>query len=526
MRGHNRYQYVEATAEYHQIANPMISPIKGTQMRLPNTMENTRKIAQTCGPLFRHMHPVVPDNGWYNMVAAFRKRCNYFSAKRATPKIIAASREFAEKLCPVPLPCFEWNEHNYREWLIKFGPEKQARMNQALLTLPFSTLSDYTSKDIFMKVEALLVTHKPNWAGRVIYKSTDLYNAISGPIFSEMMRRFDACLERMGGPYHFRTAYRKTPDQYTGHVEIEHDDEFIVEADFSSNDKFQCADVILLECALMRLLGAPEWFVRLHMKSDKFQVTDSKHGVRATLQHQFPTGATDTTFRNTFWNGTILWAFLREVKASSCNAILLGDDMLAKVRGRVRHVTKIYSNIATEAHMEVKAKRHANLWTATFVSKFFIPHGNAMHLTVPILGKALARFNMRANQNSAVTDHAYMAGKAISYAYEFRFYPTIRNIFLERFDYEFKEAKKEKRGVLHLEVHSWNAREAGVTLSNITKKLVTEEYLDDAEFTAFCIERYALMGMEVLDLFRQVVLSDLKHDLEGVVVEKLAQDFL
>jgi len=495
-------------------------------MRFPTSMEVSKSEVTQCGPLLEGLHPVVPDNGWHNTVAAFRKRCNYFSAKRATPAIISSAMALVDVICPVHLEKFEWTDSLYQAWVTKFGKEKQARMENALANMLSSTKNDYTKKDIFVKVEALLVTHKPNWAPRVIFKGTDVYNAVSGPVFGELMRRFDHCLEGMKGPYRFHTAYRKTPCQYTPHLEIDGKHQFILEADFSSNDKFQCSDVQLLEVAMMRALGCPEWFVRLHLKTNFYTVSNQKHGIKASLAYQLPTGATDTTFRNTFWNACILYSFLVRVKAEACQAMLLGDDMLAKISGFVPYAVKTYASIASEAQMEAKVIRHDRLWTASFLSRFFVPYDGVKHLTVPILGKTLGRFNMRANNNKAVSDHSYMAGKAVGYAYEYRYYPTIRNIFLERFKYEYAFASSERKGAnFEVEV-SWNAKQAGVTLSNITKKLVVEEYLSDDDFNSFCLERYSLTARDVICLFEKVVLANQAEDLGGIVVQTLAKDFL
>jgi len=378
-----------------------------------------------------------------------------------------------------------------------------------------------------VKVEALLVTHKPNWAPRVIFKGSDVYNAISGPIFNELMRRLDHCFENMEGPYQYHCAYRKTPDQYVSYIDTTGSkDEYWMEADFSSNDKFQCSDVQLLETALMRVLGCPEWFIRLHLRSNSFSVRNARHGIKAHLQFQLPTGATDTTFRNTFWNACILHSYVTRNRIYQCQAILLGDDMLARIKGVVPYSCKRYTAIAGEAQMVAQVVRHNNLWTATFLSRFFIPHCDSKHLTVPILGKAIARFNMRANKNQAVSDHLYMACKSVGYAYEFRYLPAIRDIFLERFKYEFPLSQAKKLdGGFDVEV-SWNAKQAGVTLKNITSKIKVREVLCLYDFNAFCIERYSLTAEDVLDLFRQVVMSVELIDIEGVVVQKLSKDFL
>jgi len=424
---------------------------------------------------------------------------------------------------------FEWTNKLYEDWLHKFGIEKRNRMDTALDSIVSSQLRDYSTKDVFVKVEALLVEHKPNWAPRVIFKGTDLYNAISGPMFNELMRRFDLLLESRSGPYQFRTSYKKVPTDYTEYLEA-HDcggsvkPEWI-EADFSSNDKTQCRDVILFEASMMRLLGCPEWFVRLHLKSSKFTVKSRQHGVKAQLEHMLPTGATDTTFRNTLWNGIILYSFLKSVGAERSRAMILGDDMLACIYGLKRYACKTYISIASEARMECKAFRRKTLFECSFLSKFFVPRGDGMHLTVPILGKAIARFNMRANNNEGLSDAGYMAGKSVGYAYEFRHLPPVRDMFLKRFLIEFAEVKDKEKAKDAIDI-SWNARTAGVTLHNIRQKIVVEDVIGEDDFFNFCYERYGLWSSDVLDLFEDVVLSRDKVDIHGVVVDILAVDFL
>jgi len=485
---------------------------------------------QQMGPLLQGLHPVVPDNGYDNFVAAFRKRCNYHSDGRVSARIVSGARDFYNYLFEGKTQCekFEWTNKLYEDWLVKFGEEKRQRMDKALDGLCQAQLPDYTSKEIFVKVEALLVEHKPNWAPRVIFKGTDLYNAISGPIFNELMRRFDLLLESRSGPYQYRTSYKKVPTDYTEYLEDHGEMETKpgwIETDFSANDKTQCRDVILFEVSMMRLLGCPEWFIRLHLKSGKFIASNKTHGVKAQLQHMLPTGATDTTFRNTLWNGIILHCFLRASGAQACSAILMGDDMLAKVHGLKRYACKTYTAISSEARMDCKAFRRSCLFECTFLSKFFVPRGDGMHLTVPILGKAIARFNMRANNNDGLSAAGYMAGKSVGYAYEFRHLPPIRDMFLKRFLLEFSEVRDKEKAKDAVDI-SWNARTAGVTLHNIRKKIVVEETIGEDDFFAFCYERYGLYSSDVLDLFEDVILSRDKVDISAVVVDILSVDFL
>jgi len=479
------------------------------------------------GPLLRDMHPIVPDNGYSNFLASFRKRCNYHSSKRASPAVVAGTLSLIDLLAPAPLPSFDWSETLFEEWISKFGPEKRARMFSAVEQFSGSSLKNYSEKEIFVKCEALLVGHKPNWAPRIIYKGTDVYNALSGPIFCELMQRLDHAYTYMQGPHRFKVAYKKTPDQYCDFFDVQDGD--FIESDFSANDMKQCSDVMLLEIALMRRLGCPEWFVRLHSRTNHFQVKSTKHGLLAFIDNQLPTGATDTTFRNTFWNSAILYTFLLKIGASSSRALLLGDDMLARISGLPRYAVKIYEGVATSAQMDAKVFRRRYLADCTFLSRLFIPRSNGMHLTVPLLGKAIGRFNMRANRNLAVSDHAYMAGKSVGYAYEFRFLPFLRDMFLDRFVHEFSMVEREKvLGEGFDDGVTWNAKQAGITLRNVRDKLVVSDdfLIQYDDFLAFCHHRYGLLAMDVLAIFEDVVTSTDIVDVDGHVVEALAIDFM
>jgi hypothetical protein len=330
----------------------------------------------------------------------------------------------------------------------------------------------------------------------------------------------------MSGPYRYKLAYKKTPEQYVPFIQSCTGD--FLESDFSANDKLQCADVQALELQAMRRLGAPEWFVRLHALTNTFVVDNRKHGVRATLCNQLPTGATDTTFRNCLWNMCLDYSFLLEIGAVSSHTLILGDDKLSRVEGLKRYACRTFENLCREAHMDVQVRRATHLVQCTFLSKCFIPCQTGPHFTVPLLGKNLAKFNMRANLNPALSDHAYFAGKAIGYAYEFRFVTFLRDIFLDRFQHEWSFVDVERKRFRFADAYvSWNAREAGITLAGIRDKLIEPRVCTFDEFHGFCYFRYGLTAHDVIDLFEDVVLCpDNLCDVEGTNVTILAADFL
>jgi len=224
----------------------------------------------------------VPDNGYVNFLASFRKRCNYHSNAVSTDRVIRSSLKLINLLAPTPLAGFEWSEDLYTRWSARFDPPKRQRMEQALQDWIYTTTKEYGTKDIFVKTEALLAAHKPNWAPRVIYKGGDVYNLISGPIFWELTKRLSGCYDRMDGPHRFRMPYGRTPEQYVPFLNETDGGEFL-EADFSANDMKQPQDVMRLEMMLMRRLGCPEWFIRLHATTNLFRVRSREHGISAEL---------------------------------------------------------------------------------------------------------------------------------------------------------------------------------------------------------------------------------------------------
>jgi hypothetical protein len=499
---------------------------------LPVKWQEEAAVQTLGGPLLKGFHPVVPDNGYTNFLAAFRKRCNYYDAGIASRLVRESSIKLINRLVPDTMPQFDWTEVRYRDWLSQFQPEKQNRMENALRTFAFARTGDYSGKEVFVKVEALLATHKPNWAPRVIYKGSDLYNAISGPMFKELMNRLDLSFQGMKGDRKFRVAYKCQPHEYIPLL-VKQQGEFI-ESDFSANDMRQCQDVMRLELMLMRRLGCPEWFVRLHAFTNQFKVKSREHRLSAELVNQLPTGVTDTTFRNSFWNACILSAFLDKTRAKSCSALLLGDDMLARILGLPRYAAKIYESVARSARMSAEVKRHKQIADCGFLSKVFVPRQYECPVVMPLPGKALARFNVRANRNAAVSNSAYFAAKAIGYAYEFRYVPEIRDIFLDRFTTEASIANEEKHRLKFMDqidkddLLSWSARTAGVTLRNIRDKLVVpdEFQAQSWDLAAFVEHRYGMTRSTFVTIFEDVILSQEPGDYDHALLPMLVRDFI
>jgi hypothetical protein len=344
------------------------------------------------------------------------------------------------------------------------------------------------------------------------------------------MHRLDACCEAMSaksGQFKVKLSYGRTPEQYVPFIESGSGD--FLESDFSANDKKQCQDVKRLEIMLMRRLGCPEWFIRLEQRNNSYMVRNPKHGFQAKLDFQLPTGCTDTTFRNCFWNMCIARSFVLREKCSASRAIILGDDIVLRCTNLKRMAAKRYAKMADDARMEAKVSRHSLLLDCSFLSKVFVPTDKGTHSVMPLPGKAIGRFNTRANRNDAVTDDAYFAAKSIGYAYEFRFCPSLRDIFLDRFLYHLPRVMEQKHAARFVEsAMSHNAKDAGLTLKNVKEKLiVTDEMLiKEDDLLEFVWHRYGCTLSEFITLFEDVVLDVSPGDVSSPLVELLAADFV
>jgi hypothetical protein len=406
------------------------------------------------GPIILQHVPVVPQKSLASLMAALDKRCNYRTDARCHTDILAASFDLLDAVCPEPMAPLDWTMDRFRDWNSQFPVAKQKRQERAAELISQITRRDFSDKTVFVKMEALLKRHDPNWAPRIVNQSSDLHNTLLGPIMQACTRRMFECFDRRRGlgVLELTGAYKKKSEEIVAHMNAygDHDSVFL-SADFSSNDSSQVKDVHMLEVAWMRRLGAPVWITGLMLHANSYTITNRSYRVKMRIENQLPTGAQSTTFRNTMWNATIVNAFCRFVQRWGA-ACLLGDDAVLRIdgaTGTMRFYRRTYEHVARLARMDVKVTTRKTLEGCTFLSRYFVclPRGYVM---VPFLGKALARFNVC--PNSYLPRPAYLAGKALSYAYEFRHFKSISDLYLAKFGLLHKSGELDLSGV------SWNVR--------------------------------------------------------------------
>lgn len=474
------------------------------------TLENKLNPVQGyLGPTIPGARPYITTNTRDDFMAAFNKRANYHSEERVAPHIMKSARRMIKSLCPCPMPRFEWDDELYKDWLSGFDTEKANRMRTAFHEAGLDTLTSYSTKQIFTKIESLVKNHN-TVAGRLIFKGTDLYNMLSGPIFMELMKRFVQCSNSLD-TCKFKIAYKQSTPEIVDHLESIRSATH-VEADFSANDKSQVQDVQDLELLLMKRLGCPSWFLRLHRRTNKYNVYNTKYGLASQICYQLPSGCTDGTFRNTFWNLTLFHTWCVKRKIRNARVCFLGDDMIAALPKRPRLPASSYENHCKRAHMVAKVTSFRSLSQGHFLSKHFYPscQSDAGHVMLPFVGKVLAKFNTRPNANHGVTDDQYMAGKALSHAYEFRHCHVLADLFRKRATHHLG-LSGGKFSVLAVSYHvrqfaQWHPGGFDFLLTafdeDVFPNLLSRDELDD-----FWQGAWGITYGEMLDMFGHVILG-------------------
>jgi len=459
--------------------------------------------ADTCppldlyGPIIEQHVPVVPSKTIDSMLAALDKRCNYRTDARCHTDIVAASFHLLDRLAPRALEPIEYSPDLFRSWVTQFPTAKRLRLEKAHLLVNEITHSQFSDKEIFVKMEALLKRHDKNWAPRIINQSSDIHNALLGPIMQKCTQRMFQAMDLCTSPdnVNFMGAYKKKSEQIVDHLTGGDDNSVFLSADFTANDSSQVKDVHLLEVAWLRRFGAPLWVTSLMLVANAYTIKSRAYRIRMKINNQLPTGSQSTTFRNSMWNATIAEAFSIHVDRVGVSCIL-GDDnvmRLDKARGSLKFYRRSYDHVCKMARMVVKVTTSRLLEGNNFLSRFFVrvPRGIVM---IPNLGKALLRFNVC--PVPAPDPSLYMAGKALSYAYEFRHFRAISKLYMTRCIKELGDRSLES---LDISGVSWNVKglfhRLGVA-GILAEVAAPSKVADAADFTAFTHPMWGITAVE------------------------------
>jgi len=474
------------------------------------------------GPLHEQCVPLVTSNDYASFLAAFNKRSNFLQAGPEDDITDDALKEALQVISEIPDGLFpEWddNDDDRQRWLSKFDPNKQNRMIAAYHDIVGMDASRIGVKDLSVKQEVLIKRDDPEWAPRVIYAGSDVFNAVTGPascVVMERLMHLTRDLHHSIGEAKVEFAY-KTDDVSLCRFLFEDDSlTETVEGDFSRNDREQRSRVAIIYDAWLEKLAMPKWFRTLMMDLEHYKVQNLRFGFRAKLAFQLATGTTSTTPRNSTYNATMFAVAIRR-QSVRARAVILGDDLLAQVSKRLD--LNQWVKTVCDFKMVLKAKAPKADGEATFLSRRIFREVS-FPCMIPLLGKMLVRFNIRSSINDSISDSEYMAGKALSYAYECRHVPLIREIFLRRYQMEgdFKDVKMENL--------TWFARSSGLkTVDQIVKAIGNEKVvISNWDMGMWTCRTYDLDLEEIRILFVNTVLNADPIMLDSPELEKLKID--
>lgn len=451
------------------------------------------------GTTYADMLPVVTDTQHFaSFLAAVNKRSNHMQDRGMGKEQFDAAMAIINEIPDGLFPAWDENDADRQAWLSGFSPSKVADMEQGLEELQDATYEYLGTKDLSVKKEKLWdKRNDASWAPRVIYAGNRAFNAVTGPACKVIMQRMVELVSnddhaRRIGPIHAKFAY-KTDDVSIGRF-LMRDEEcvFTREGDFSSNDKFQVQEVALLYDAWIAKLGMPQWFRTLLLKLEEYKVRSRHFEFQALLKYQLPTGTTSTTPRNSFYNLIMFAVTCRKHGVRKGYACILGDDILARLSDPL--CCSKWADEVTAFCMKLKGSAPELHLHATLLSRRFIVR-DTLAFAMPDFRKFVAGFNIRATLNEQLSDDVYMAGKALSFAYEFRHIPIIRDMLME-----FFRSKSVDVGCIALEDLSWFTRSSGIStpqdiLERIKREPVTctEDEFIEAFITLYDLDEYDLI---------------------------------
>jgi len=176
-------------------------------------------------------------------------------------------------------------------------------------------------------------------------------------------------------------------------------------------------------------LGAPKWFVREFASNTSVRVF-TRYGVKGRVKGQRWSGEVTTTTGNGYVNACTSLAALELAKVTESTTLVYGDDGLTYTSQDRSAVEKSFEEVAKGSGMSTEGTYHSVRERATFLRKRFVPSYRKTY-PVPSFGRVVCKLPIRCNNNRAVSDEDYMAGKLLSAAYEHRHVSRVRELLLQ-----------------------------------------------------------------------------------------------
>jgi hypothetical protein len=311
-------------------------------------------------------------------------------------------------------------------YLCEMSGQKRERL-QALLDSMDFTLPGYTDKTVFAKSEVLLKNDGSQ--PRVVYQGGDMYNLVMGSVVYYLSRRIAEELSRSnprnkGNEVIYCVGM--TADEIADI--IHHTSGKAFENDFKNNDGTQPAGVRKWESMFYYKLGAPRWFVREFAANTSVKVF-TRYGVKGTVKGQRWSGEVTTTTGNGYVNACTSLSALQHAGITESTTLVYGDDGVTYTAQDRNDLKEAFQAVAESSGMSTQGVVVEKREQATFLRKRFVP-STRKTFPVPSFGRVVSKLPVRCNNNRAVKDEDYMAGKLLSAAYEHRHIASLRELLL------------------------------------------------------------------------------------------------
>jgi len=311
-------------------------------------------------------------------------------------------------------------------YLTEMSGEKRERL-QVLLDSQDFTLPGYTDKTVFAKSEVLLKTDGSQ--PRIVYQGGDMYNLVMGSVVYYLSHRIAEELSRTNPKNKGNEVIYcvgMTADEIADIIHHTPGEAF--ENDFKNNDGTQPAGVRKYEAMFYYKLGAPKWFVREFVNNTSVRVF-TRYGVKGTVKGQRWSGEVTTTTGNGYVNACTSLSALKQAGITESTTLVYGDDGVTYTRQNRAAIKESFDLVAESSGMKTEGILVEKREMATFLRKRFVP---SVHRTFPVpsFGRVVCKLPVRSNNNRAVSDEDYMAGKLLSAAYEHRHIASLRELLL------------------------------------------------------------------------------------------------
>lgn len=327
-----------------------------------------------------------------------------------------------------------WNFDAFKRWVAKFPAHKRAKYEAMVndrtigeyeaLDRMRPTNKELTVRSLFCKMEALykqydLIDEYAENKARLIISSEDIVNVYYGPIFDQVKRNFKACLKDTKFVY----TDGNTPQENANLVnDVYQTGMDICENDFSKYDRTQGEWLRKAEFQIFDRLGLESQDAENWGQTTKSEYTSYMYGFKMQVDYQRQTGDPTTSLGNSITNLiTSLQAYYRcgvDIEEDISLMMFLGDDNLTLMSGGLMDAqrTKEFENTMTANGLQAKYFVKRSLADAEYCSNGFITKFDGRVVSLPKIGKALARLNVRSKYHSAIIDEVAMCAKRASWA--------------------------------------------------------------------------------------------------------------